>query len=139
MEKRFKVIGHTSDIGGTVYGETLDELFLNASQLFCFLSEIVYNDTVCKLTTSVTLKSYSLESLMVKFLNELVYRIETEKIFSRVKNLKIDQKGDEIILYAEITSSAIIEKRREIKSATYHNLEIKKRADGFITTIIFDV
>ena len=137
--RRFVIIEHTADIGITVYGKSLEELFENSAYgMFSQMTDIKKVNPEDKVEVQV--EGYDKESLLVNWLNELLYLSTTRKIlFSEFKLRKIRNNS----LSAEIRGEKINPKKHflhlEIKAATYHNLKITKTKKGYQTTIIFDV
>jgi SHS2 domain-containing protein len=76
-----------------------------------------------------------LESLLVAFLNEILYWIESEGIACEEFDLALDG--------CRLSGTAICRKisslEKEIKAVTFHNLAVRKKDDLFETTIVFDV
>lgn len=137
--RKFVVVEHTADIGLTAYGKTLNELFENSA--YGMFSQITDIEKVKpKDKVEVQVEGYDKESLLVNWLNELIYFLTTKKmLFSQFKIKKIRDNS----LSAEIRGQKIDCKKHlchlEIKAATYHNLKISKTKEGYQTTIIFDV
>jgi len=137
---RYEEIPHTADIAARIYGEDIDDLFENAAfAMFDLVSEIseLEGDEA---RVAVEAEGPDLEGLLVSFLNELLYQaFERDLLFTELKILSRDANG----LRAEATGKKLIgnkEKiKREIKAATYHDLEIKKDGDRYEVTIFFDV
>lgn len=133
------VVEHTADIGITVYGKTLEELFANlAYGMFAQITEIEKVNP--KEKVEVQIEGYDKESLLVNWLNELLYLSTIRRMFfSEFKLRKIRDNS----LSAEIRGQKINPQKHslhlEIKAATYHNLKITKTEKGYQTTIIFDV
>lgn len=150
--RRFVIIEHTADIGVTVYGKTLEELFENSAYgMFSQMTDIEKVNPEDKVEVQV--EGYDKESLLVNWLNELLYLPTTKRmLFSqfKIKNLNVvedlglpSKNKEQMSLTAEIRGEKINPKKHslhlEIKAATYHNLKITKTKKGYQTTIIFDV
>lgn len=150
--KRFVPIEHTADIGITVYGRTLNELFENSAYgMFSQMTEIEKVNPQEKVEVQV--EGYDKESLLVNWLNELLYLSTTKKmLFSqfKIKNLNVvsrfigtSKNQKQMSLTAEIKGERIDPQKHslhlEVKAATYHNLKIVKTKKGYQTTIILDV
>ncbi len=139
MIERFKVIEHTADIGITVYGKTLKELFENAAYgMFSQMTDLEKVDP--KEEIDVEIQAYDKESQLVNWLNELLYlsairrmlfsqfnvkSVGKNRVSGLVKGERIDRKKHSLHL--------------EVKAATYHNLKIEETKEGYQTPIIFDV
>jgi len=150
------VVEHTADIGIQVYGKTLEELFENSAYgMFSQITDIEKVNPEEKVEVQV--EGYDKESLLVNWLNELLYLSTTKKMFFsqfKVKSIfakdakgelpqRTQKKGELPKLLAWIKGQKIDCKKHfchlEIKAATYHNLKIEQNKEGYQTTIIFDV
>jgi SHS2 domain-containing protein len=83
----------------------------------------------------IQLSAYDAESLLVAFLQELLYLSETQ-------GLGFDQFDIELRdfqLDARLQGSAIASLHKEIKAVTYHNLRITESESGLRVRIVFDV
>jgi SHS2 domain-containing protein len=143
MEKKFEVIEHTADVGITVYGKTITELFENAAvgmyniicQNFDKISETYkYNSCITEV---------DIESCLVSFLNDLIYQTFVNKLlFCKflVTDLRTEQNS--CILSYQCFGEKYDQQKHgvlsELKSATFHQLKIVKQNNVYTTTIIFD-
>ncbi len=74
------------------------------------------------------------ESLLVAFLNELLYHAEMGLAAEDINLIITDSN-----LKANIKMLPKIAQQKEIKAATFNNLKIIKAADGLHTRIVFDI
>ncbi len=74
------------------------------------------------------------ESLLVAFLNELLYQAEMGMAAEEI-NLIITDRN----LEANIKMLPKIAQQKEIKAATFNNLKIIKAKDGLHARIVFDI
>lgn len=131
----YQEIDHTADWAIRVRAETLAELFEIAAQGMFSIANVKVGTRQQK-SEQIKLRANDRESLLVLWLEELLYRIESKRIGiveSRVH--KIDQTR----LDAEIVTSDLISIGREIKAVTYHNLEIVNEGNRWRVDIVFDV
>ena len=139
MDRRFEVTDHTADIGVTAYGKDLAELMANAA---CgMLSLIVEPHTVnCTLTAKIELEERDDVTLLVEWLNTLLYELDVNRLLF----------GEfDIVMSGETKLSAICRGEkfdpdkhrliREVKAATYHNLDITMVKGIYSAAIIFDI
>lgn len=75
------------------------------------------------------------ESLLVRFLQELLYLSEMEGLAFDDLELRIANNH----LEARLQGAPIAGLEKEIKAVTYHNLRIEQTPHGFETRIVFDV
>ncbi|MCM8804125.1 MAG: archease [Candidatus Omnitrophica bacterium] len=137
MESKIEIINHTADIGIKVSGKTIEELFLNSAKGLYEIIDVKYNGYEDLL--KINLRGDNLEELLIKFLNELIYYIETKKIGGDIEKVKIENVKGEYELNVELKVKKIENIGKEVKSATYHNLKIEKVKDQYYTVIIFDL
>jgi len=134
----FSPLSHTADIGEKVWGRTLEELFINAARgLFSYL--IVPMEETVSFRTEVAVEGIDRESLLVNWLNELLYIAYRNNVF--LISFTIKQMED-TSLKAEVGGKRLLPGARfteEIKAATYSSLAIRKTEEGFYVEVIFDV
>jgi SHS2 domain-containing protein len=139
QEKRYEPFSHPSDIGLSVYGNSLEQLFENAAyglfDTLCNLDKV--NETV---KVDVGVVGDDRESLMINFLNELLY-LQSIKgwLFRRFKVQAIKDNRIKAIVWGEYYQANNHEIYREIKCATYHNLKIRQEDGLWRVDIVFDV
>jgi SHS2 domain-containing protein len=138
--KRYQLIDHTADIGFEVRSRTLPGLFAESAYALFDLAyrlKAVGNE-IC---VPVTVHSDSLESLMVQWLNELIFLLETGSCLFRRAEVSL-QKGFslEARLYGQAKDAVKYTPYRSIKAATYHHLVVEKNSSGqWISRVILDV
>jgi len=138
MEKGFEILNHTADVGIIAYGADMKEAFANTARgLFSLITrlddveEVEYRDT--ELTAS------DQESLLVGWLNELIYLFDTTNIL--FKKFDISQLNDTQLKarsYGHKVDSSKHELKREVKAATFHMLQIE-RNNGVKIQVLFDI
>jgi SHS2 domain-containing protein len=90
MEKDFEIVDHTADVGIIAYGADISQAFANAARaLFSLITEL--DDVAEFLHRDIELTAPDEESLLVKWLNELIYLFDTENIvFKRFDVTKLN-------------------------------------------------
>jgi SHS2 domain-containing protein len=139
VEKGFKVLDHTADIGITAYGADIKELFINAAVgLFSLITDL--NTIKEDIQREVELSAEDKETLLVEWLNELIYIFDVEHII--FKRFQIDELNDNRVkarCFGEKIKPGQHKLKREVKAATYHMLRISQSSDGYEATVIFDI
>ena len=143
MKAKICNLDHTADAGVEIFGNTLEEIFTNAaSAMYRILAcdNVLSNDIVKK----IEIKEDGLEILLVTFLNELNYFITVKHtLLTPIENLEIKQTKDGYILSFQTgfvpLDRKVSETLPEIKSVTYHNMNIRKKNKMFYTRIFFDL
>ncbi len=75
------------------------------------------------------------ESLLVRFLGELLFLGEQEKLGFDDFDLRLEAG----LLQVRLVGAPILSQRKEIKAVTYHNLMIRQTGRGLEVNIVFDV
>jgi len=139
MDTQFEIIDHTADIGITVHGLTLKHLFENAAKgLFSIITDthILIDD----IEYPVNIQSSNKESLLVDWLNELIYIYEVEHIIFKSFIINtISNKTLEALCFGDTLDDRQYRIKREVKAATYHLLSITSDVSGYHATVIFDI
>lgn len=142
---KYEILEHVADLKIKAYGKDLAELFVNMA-LGLASQQVISPEKVEDLKPSgdweeVDIKSADLNSLLVDWLNEILYRSDVnEKIYIEFEIEDLDPPaGGPVKIKAKILGAAVQEKNIEIKAATYHNLEIIKNTGGYEVVVIFDI
>jgi len=139
MQRRFEVTDHTADIGITAYGKDLADLMANAA---CgMLSLIVEPKTVnSTVTGKIELEERDEVTLLVKWLNALLYELDVNRLLFREFDIVISGETKlSAVCRGERLDLAKHRLIREVKAATYHNLNITREKGIYTATIIFDI
>jgi SHS2 domain-containing protein len=131
----FEERNHTADISLLVWGETIEQLFLQAA---IGLFEIVKPE-YCE-NENVVIKEFSLqttdfESLIVAFLSELIYLMDESQLVFDWFDLRIE----EYQLSVRMKGKRFHHSVKEVKAVTYSEMKIHKTKKGFETAIVFDI
>lgn len=126
---------HTGEVEVHLMAADLGGLFEEAGRA---LAELMLGEsgTPSGEAEMVTLQASDRETLMFEWLNELVFRSETEKVV--FTDFEVDEISD-TKLVAEIRGVEPQSIRTAVKAATFHRLEIADTADGCEATVVFDV
>lgn len=138
-KKGFEIIDHTADVGVIAYGADLKQLFSNAAlALFSLVTEP--ESIRQELQRDVKIISEDKDSLLVEWLNELIYLFDAEHIlFSRFDIERLTNDGLKASCYGENVDPLRHKIRIGVKAATYHMLKIDKDSNGYRVQIIFDI
>lgn len=137
--KRYEQLPHTADIAVRIYGGDLKELFANAAYaMFDIIADL--KGLKSSVSVDIDVKAASKEELLVSWLDELLYNFCTKGIIFFSFDIS---SVSESRLMAKASGRHLGENRNrlktEIKAATYHDLEIKKKDEGYTVDIVFDV
>ncbi|MBI5078984.1 archease [Candidatus Saganbacteria bacterium] len=132
---RFKIIDHPSDVGIIAYGGTREEIFENAAYgLFSLMADM--EKVSPKETIKITVKAQDPESLLVNWLNELIFNEDAKKML--FKEFKIEELTDtrlKAVAAGEKINLNLHSLFRSVKAATYNQLRIGPGQ----AKIVFDV
>ncbi len=138
MEKKnssgFREVEHTADLALEVWAPDLEGLFTQAAAGMYRLMGIQLEDEPAILR-EVEVDGVDLESLLISFLSELLYRGETQQVACE----RIQVRCDGTSLRAQCAEKRIHAQSRLIKAATYHDLAISQVEDQWNVRIVFDV
>ena len=139
VEKGFKILEHTADVGIIAYGSDTREVFANAAVgLFSLMAELgnIRED----IQQELVLSADDEEGLLVEWLNELIYIFDVEHIiFSRFEIDELTGNQIKARCFGQRIISGQHELKREVKAATYHMLKISKSNAGYKAQVIFDI
>jgi len=140
---RYREIGHTADRALWVWGSELPDLFAGAARgMYSLMADL--DGLVATDWQQVRLEALDRETLLVSWLNELLFLTETERLLFvdyRVESLTEAASADSAgaALVARVGGVSLPVTKASIKAATFHNLEIVQAESGWSTQITFDV
>ena len=138
VQKDFEIIDHTADVGIVAYGDNIGEAFGNAARaLFSLITEL---DSVAEVVCRDTeLSAVDEESLLVAWLNELIYLFDTENIvFKRFDVAVLPGSSLRARSYGEKVDGSRHRLKTGVKAATYHMLRVEKDK-GCRVRVILDI
>jgi len=131
----FEEVAHTADLALRVRGVDLAALMLHAAQGMLSLIQAVPAPGQ-RQTTSIALQSPDRAELLVRWLEELLFRMETQAVaFTAIHVTATGPSG----LQATIEEAPLASIGRAIKAVTYHGLAVRETPAGLEATIVFDV
>jgi len=138
MDKDFEIVNHTADVGIIAYGADIKQAFANAARaLFSLITEL--EDIQEVLHRDIKVTATDEESLLVEWLNELIYLFDTENvIFKRFDIIELNNTQLKARSYGEKVDRARHKLKTGVKAATYHMLKINKD-DGGKVQVLFDI
>jgi SHS2 domain-containing protein len=138
MEKEFEILNHTADAGIIAYGSNMNEAFANAAKgMFSLITELEDVEETEYRDTELTAPDR--ESLLVEWLNELIYLFDVENILfkkfdiTQLSNTQLKAKS-----YGAKVDSSRHKLKTGVKAATYHMLRID-RDKGIRIQVLFDI
>ncbi len=147
---RFSEVEHTADRALKVWGRKLPDLFVGAARgMYSLMADL--DGLVATNWQEIRLEAWDWETLLVKWLNELLYLTEVEGVLfvdccveslsgstnSLVDTSPLGTAGVSLVARAGGTSVPLI--KAHIKAATFHDLVLACDEKGWSTVITFDV
>lgn len=136
----YREIEHTADVGMELDAPDLrTALELSAAAMFDMICDLESVGDSWRSVVSVESRDGDLENLLVRWLTELLYIHETERVLLSGFSIR---KLDAGLIEAHVTGERIDPDRHvvrlEIKAATYHDLMIEETAGRWEVRVIFD-
>jgi SHS2 domain-containing protein len=139
MKKAFEIIDHTADTGIIAYGADVKELFSNAAlALFSLITDIESIEE--RLQHTLEIHSEDRDSLLVEWLNELIYLFDAEHfLFDRFEIDSLSPNQLRGTCYGESLDPLKHKIKMVVKAATYHMLKVDEDSNGYKAQVIFDI
>jgi SHS2 domain-containing protein len=131
----YEEVEHAADWEFRVRGDDLPELFVNAAYAICGLKEGAPREELTR-SYELNVEGVDCESLLVNWLNDVLFVEESEQVQCRSFEIL---ELDETRLRARVQGVPLQDRQRRIKAVTFHNLEVKRMADGWEASIVVDV
>ncbi|MEN8493745.1 archease [Dehalococcoides sp. THU3] len=138
MFSGYKLIQHTADTGILAQGANLSDAFaFMASGLFNLITDT--STLKQDKTVSISFDADNYENLLVKWLNELIYIFDTQRlVFCRFEvAVSSAFKLTAICFGQKVTAD--IPLHHCVKGATYHLLKVKKITGGYKLQVLLDI
>jgi SHS2 domain-containing protein len=139
-----RMLDHTADVGFEVEeAPTLENLFDEARQAL-LMTMFEWPPEKGNEERLVRLSAPDLETLLVRWINELAFFIQGDGFVPVAADLQIQEAGEEgFYLEARLTGAPLDLEgygwQGEIKSATFHGLEVTRESSGWRVQVILDV
>lgn len=142
MNGRYRFLDHTADIAIMVEGSSLEDLFMAAADAW----KVSVSGEVKKVDTDILnaeLEGNTSEELLINFLNEINFLLFTKNwLCNKVTKIDLIEEPGNCRLTAQLSGFKINnsdELKQEIKSVTYHQVDIKQEDGIFSTIVVFDI
>jgi SHS2 domain-containing protein len=138
---RAETYDHTADLGLRIFGSDLNDVFRTAGEGLFDVIVANRRDIATNQTEPVRLKADTTEDLLVDWLNELIFRSETQhRLYARF-DVGIDPSG--CVLEGTIGGEELDSARHildhEVKAATRHGLSLRHENDEWVAEVIVDI
>jgi SHS2 domain-containing protein len=135
----FEFLDHPADIGFRAFGSSLEDLFANCGH--ALLAIILDPAHVAPAQSwEINAEASDLESLLVNWLNELLYYVDTRRIAFHRFAVSFTQ-GFEVrcIASGEPRDPVKHPVRLSVKAVTYHQLRVSKTGETWLAEVYVDV
>ncbi len=134
--KEYEVLEHKADLKIRAFGKTKEELFQNTLLAMIENMKPELKKPEEKTKREIKIKSLDPLSLLVDFLNEVLYLTQVNKEIYNIKFQKITDNEIE----GELIGQKVERFGEDIKAVTHHDLDIRQEMDGnWEATVIFDI
>ncbi len=134
---KFKFLEHTADVKFQAFGKNEEEVFENSADA---LKEAICDKKKIKAAEKkdITVEGGDYESLLYKFLEEIIYLLEAEDfLISKVKEIKIKNFRLKAVLSGDKASDYNF--NNEVKAVTYNEMFVKKIKNEWVAQVVLDV
>jgi len=140
LNSRIEILDHTADVGIRVWASSLGELLVLAAQA---MMQLVVDETPqdCGVSYTVEISGDDQEQLLVNWLSELNYLLQTERfLFADCQEATLTANRFCSQVVGERLHPGQKHLRSEIKAVTYHQIQIRCNAEGvWQAQVYFDV
>ena len=139
QHKPYEVFDHTADVGLHAFGWTLPELFIHAAEGMESLM-VPLEQVRVQVSREIEVEGHDLVSLLIAWLNELVFLFDTEYLLFREFEIEVFTEtylrgraaGEPYDAQRHALSSAI-------KAVTWHEAAVEPTDNGYKARIICDI
>jgi SHS2 domain-containing protein len=132
----YEELEHTADLCIRVWGRDAAELFVHAAQAMFELLRCAPGGERERVTRAVALRADDIDSLLVMWLNELLYlREERQELYDRYRIAELSPA----CLRAMVEGWSDCPAQRCIKAATFFDLQVTQTVRGYEAVITLDV
>ena len=137
--QNFEFLDHPADIGFRVHPSSLEELFANCAH--ALISVILDPANVSAAEEwQIEAEGSDLESLLVNWLNEILYYVDTKRIvFASLLIQFLEPLRVQCTAGGERRDPVKHPVRLSVKAVTYHQLTISKEQDKWMAEVYVDV
>ncbi len=127
-------VSHTADWAVRVWADELTGLFAEAADAMTALMGVKVGD-LSPQNRILHLEAEDTESLLVAYLSELLFIMESERRAAIRQDLKVEART----LRGEVWFQPVQSLEKEIKAVTFSGLKIITTPQGYQVEIVFDV
>jgi SHS2 domain-containing protein len=131
----YEILPHTADVRVRLTCNDAPSLFADGAAA---LRDVVKPEVVPGQgeTHSLSIEAHDLTSLLVDFLNELVWLLEVRHLVSSSVSVTTLEPTR---LVAALTMAEVATWQRDVKAVTYHEAEVREADGEWTTTLVLDI
>jgi SHS2 domain-containing protein len=139
MSYRIATFDHTADKGIVAHADSLADLYAGAA-VGMFAGMYALEGFTPTLTREISVRAADRESLLVAWLQELIFWFEVEdEVYTEATVLEVTETSLTATVSGCKLGSEIVQIGAAVKAVTYHGLSLREVADGWEATLLFDV
>jgi protein archease len=137
--RKFEFVDHTGDLGIRVFGKNLSDLFRHAAEaLFHVITDP--ETILAKETRKIAIAGHGPEELLISWLNEFIYLFDTRGLLFREFEFSfLNEQSLEALVRGEPYDETRHPIKTTVKSATYHQLQIRQEKGVWEAQVILDL
>lgn len=143
MPYEFVEDGVTSDVTFRAWGDSLDELFTCAAEATMNAMVSSLDSIRPRTTVAFAVTDEQLDLLLMRFLEELIFHKDAERLLLRPKTVRIESGDGEYRANGELHGEEIEAERHDlvadVKAVTLHRLRVEQTERGWEAEATLDV
>ncbi len=145
MSYRYSENTAVADAAFEAWGETREELFKACALVVLNVMVKDLNSVENKHQSVIDIEEEDLETLLVQFLEEIIYYKDFYRLLLKPKTIHIEWEGEEerFFLFAYMEGESIVGQKHfldtDIKGIASHRLKIIQTPQGWNTTVVLDI
>ena len=133
---RYEVLEHTADVMIRTTGASLEECFANAA--YALFDQMVEADRIEPVTVrEITAEGFDLESLLMNFLSEFLFILDTERLVFGRFDVSIEGLALHCLAHGERIDLERHGPKKEVKAITYNMMSVDAEEPSL--TVVFDI
>lgn len=141
--RRYRLLDYMSDALVEAYGLTLEDAFANAALATTSVIVDLRTLSPSRISESVVVRGFDEKSLLYNWLEAVLIKKDAERKMFRSFHVKIHHERSGWRLDGMLSGDLMDTKRqrfkRDVKAVTYHEMEIKKGAKGYVIRFLLDL
>ncbi len=133
----------TADVAFEAVGETPGELMISAADALMHVMVDNLNSIEPRRIVDIDIEADTVELLLFRLLDDVVYYKDAERLLLRVREAKIDRKGESYMLRARAEGEGIDAEKHhlvvDVKAVTMHRYKVEETGEGWKAVVVLDI